>query len=155
MAGQGCIWLDRCLADMRHVHISRLPAYDYRSDGWYFVTINSRLRLPIFAGHEELVTGIFRSVAKDVTGVIVDTIKVMPDHVHCLLKLEGSALALGEIIRRMKVKVSYVLNQTCWQSNYYEHVVRSDEALYLIREYIRRNEELTELKKKSRIGRSP
>lgn len=140
---------------MRHVHIHRLPHYDYQSDGFYFVTAKSRLRLPIFSGHEELVAGIFRSVATSVPGAIVDTIKVMPDHVHCLIKLDGSSLALGKIVRRMKAKVSYVLNQSCWQSNYYERVVRSEEALFHIREYIRRNEELTALKKNSRTLRSP
>ncbi|MEK7537939.1 MAG: transposase [Patescibacteria group bacterium] len=127
------------LNHMRKVYICRLPHFDYSSNGYYFVTIVSRLRLPIFAEHEDTVERIFRSVCRDLPGVTIDTMVVMPDHVHCIIVLDGVRLVLGEVIRRMKAKTSYVLGESCWQSNYYEHVIRSEQSLEYIREYIRRN----------------
>lgn len=134
---------------MHYVHISRLPHFDYTSDGYYFVTIISRLRLPIFDGFEDVVHKIFYSIVQSHQGVRIDTMVVMPNHVHCVLKLSGSTLSVGEIIRQMKAKVSYVLGQSCWQSNYYEHVIRSDESLGDIREYIKQNPEQEAIADKS------
>ncbi len=129
---------------MRGLKNIRLPEYNYQSDGYYFVTIISRHRYRLFERHEETIEQIFREVAQSAQGVSIDTIVVMPNHVHVLYCFEESSINLGEIVRRCKAKTSYVLGGRAWQPNYYEHVVRNDEGLGRIRAYIIMNPELTE-----------
>jgi len=122
----------------------RLPGYDYRSDGYFFVTLCSRQRYRIFEGHEEIIEQIFREVVQSLSGVRIDTIIVMPDHVHLLYHFKNSSHGLGEVVRRCKAKTSYVLGGRAWQPNYYELIVRDEESLNKIREYISMNRELTD-----------
>jgi hypothetical protein len=54
------------------------------------------------------------------------------------------APTLGEIVRAYKAVSTRLIRQTAnadfaWQRNYYEHIVRSDESLNRIRQYIREN----------------
>jgi putative transposase len=54
------------------------------------------------------------------------------------------APTLGEIIRTYKAALTRMIRQTvnlefAWQRNYYEHVVRSEESLNRIRQYILEN----------------
>ena len=51
------------------------------------------------------------------------------------------APTLGEIVRSYKAVSTRLIRQTAnadfaWQRNYYEHVVRSDESLNRIRQYV-------------------
>ena len=65
----------------------------------------------------------------------------MPNHIHIIFIFDNSKLHLGEIVRRFKAKVSHALEVNVWQGNYYEHVIRNEEALNRIREYIIQNPE--------------
>ena len=54
------------------------------------------------------------------------------------------APTLGEIVRAYKAASTRLIRQTAnadfaWQRNYYEHIVRSDESLNRIRQYILEN----------------
>ena len=54
------------------------------------------------------------------------------------------APTLGEIVRTYKAASTRMIRQTAnlefaWQRNYYEHVVRNEESLYRIRQYILEN----------------
>lgn len=129
----------------------RLPEYDYQSDGYYFVTIGSHFRRINFDGLEDVVEKIFREVAQALRGVTIDTIIIMPDHVHVLYCLRNSSHTLGEIVRRCKAKTSYILGGRMWKPNYYEHVVRDEQDLNRIRTYIIMNREITELRKSQSI----
>ena len=56
----------------------------------------------------------------------------------------GTSKTLGSIIRGFKIGVSkWARNnseiQTVWQRNYWEHIVRNEPQLNLIREYIHNN----------------
>lgn len=132
---------------MRGLKNVRLPHYNYQSDGYYFVTFNSNYRRQNLIGFEELIQQIFREVVKSIRGVIIDTIIVMPDHVHVLYGLEKSSHTLGEIVRRCKAKSSYVLGEHLWQPSFYEHVVRTEAELNRIRAYILMNPEYTRWRK--------
>ncbi len=120
--------------------------YDYTSDGYYFVTIVSRLRQPLFVDFEELIEQVFHEVAESFVGVKIDTITVMSNHVHCIIHFEKSNTFLGEVARRAKAKISYLLKQQCWQANYYEHIIRNEESLGRIREYILHNPEIEQMR---------
>ena len=124
----------------------RLESYAYHSDGYYFVTIVSRLRLSLLAGLEGLVQNIFSSAVSGIHGVRIDTLVVMPNHIHMIIHMQNARLHLGQVVRRMKAKTSYELGQSVWQANYYEHIIRSEESLGLIREYIRQNPEMERIK---------
>lgn len=131
---------------MRKVNISRLKQFNYRSDGYYFVTIVTAHRHNIFISKEHLIKRVFYQTVEPIKGVDIDTMIVMPNHVHVIYCFSDSSLVLGEVVRRCKAKVSYILKQSVWQSNYYEHVIGNEESLDRIREYIILNPELTEIK---------
>lgn len=133
---------------MRGIKIKRLSNYNYRSDGYYFVTIVCAHRQNLFQGKEAIVQEIFNETVAAISGVFIDTIVVMPNHVHVIFVLSNSVLHLGEIVRRCKSKVRYNLSKQTflWQPNYYEHIIRSERALRKIREYIIQNPEKERLK---------
>jgi putative transposase len=87
----------------------------------------------------------------------MDTFVVMPNRIHGIIFLKdvgagfkpaptscrGQRYALPEIIRAFKTFSSRKINKwrempgtPVWQRNYYEHVIRKDESLDRIREYI-------------------
>ncbi len=90
-----------------------------------------------------------------IVGVSIDTLVVMPNHLHCILVLHNSVLALGEIVRRIKAKTSHQLGFPVWQPNYFEHVIRNEESLGRIRAYIFLNPEAEIYKKLRHRGAGP
>jgi REP element-mobilizing transposase RayT len=120
----------------------RLPKYDYRSNGYYFVTVVANWRQNIFKNKEKVVEEKLFETAADADGATVDTLVIMPNHVHFIVVLSDCQLPLGEIVRRFKARVSRVLGVQAWQPNYYEHVIRNEDSLNRIREYIRNNPQI-------------
>jgi len=117
----------------------RLKNYDYKADGYYFVTVVSKSRENIFLGKELAVENELRDLRTKTPGLNLDYFVVMPNHVHIIFILNNCQLHLGEIVRRFKAKVSHSFKNHVWQANYYEHVVRNEKALEKIREYIINN----------------
>ena len=94
--------------------------------------------------------------------VYVDAFVVMPNHLHGILIVGAQFIApdglqdcrdcteqgainraptLGEIVRAYKAVSVHMIRQTVnptfgWQRNYYEHVIRNEESLNRIRQYI-------------------
>ncbi len=96
-----------------------------------------------------------RETCRNIRGVSIDTLIVMDDHLHLIVVLENAAFPLGEIIRRVKAKTSYVFENRLWQPNYYEQIIRSDLALGNIRAYITANPNKEPTFGKRRANRSP
>ena len=117
----------------------RLQDYDYRSDGYYFVTIVSRARKGLSEGDKRVLKEELLDIITTTKGTKLDYFIVMRNHVHVILILENSQIKLGEVIRRYKAKVARRLKREVWQANYYEHVIRNPRALNKIREYIINN----------------
>lgn len=117
----------------------RLKNYNYKSNGYYFVTVVSKLRQNIFRNKEAEIENELKDLQNKTTGSNLDYFIVMPNHVHIIFILQNSNLYLGEIVRRFKAKVSHSFGQNVWQANYYEHIIRNDAALTKIREYIKNN----------------
>jgi len=93
----------------------------------------------------------------------IDNIKlhkfiVMPNHVHGIVEITndnraglepaptGSMISLSEIIRQMKTFSARRINQLrktlgrpVWQRNYYEHIIRDENAHHQLSEYIKNN----------------
>ena len=128
----------------------RLPNYDYSQNGYYFVTICTHMRRPIFVDAvKSLVEQKINQIHKYYKGVDIDYNEVMPTHVHIILILNDTNTSLPKIINAFKSWVtrdikrnvaapSYGAN-AIWQPNYYEHVIRNESALNKIREYIINN----------------
>ncbi len=86
-------------------------------------------------------------------GVALDEFVIMPNHFHGIIILEpprrGAARrapALGQIIRAFKslsaIEANRILGspeRPFWQRNYYEHIVRDEDELHRVRQYIRDN----------------
>jgi REP element-mobilizing transposase RayT len=106
------------------------------------------------------------SVIRD--GIELDEFVVMPNHIHAIITITqcGGGFvgaqrrcapthtpitnvnpgSIGAIIRAYKSVVTSRINQSrgtpgvpVWQRNYWEHIVRNDDDLSRIREYIRNN----------------
>jgi REP element-mobilizing transposase RayT len=92
----------------------------------------------------------------------LDAMIIMPNHVHGILAFVGDApvaatpasplprgpqpASLGSVVGSFKSAVSRSINRLrpgaaakLWQTNYFEHIVRNDKALYAIRDYILTN----------------
>ena len=134
---------------------NRLPDYNYRSSGTYFITICTHkrqrvLEIPII--HTALLEK-WQQLPLRFPGVRLDEIVIMPDHVHGILWLDGSmkeAPTLGRVVGALKAWVTIAWrtyhkeeNIPClshlWQRDYYEHVIRNEEDIELTREYIVNN----------------
>jgi len=91
--------------------------------------------------------------------VTLDAFVVMPNHIHGILWIEGcrgeprpyppcgvAPGSLGTIVGAFKSVVTRRINQMrgtlgapVWQRNYWEHIIRSEQALQAIRQYILNN----------------
>jgi len=94
--------------------------------------------------------------------VDLDDFVIMPNHLHCIIHVgaglappgrgaenkgaASSAPTLGDILRAFKSISAIAVNRllgrsgrSLWQRNYYEHIVRNENELARIREYIVNN----------------
>jgi putative transposase len=119
---------------------------------------NDRMRLSSLG---EIIWLSWFDLPKYYLNVELDVFVIMPNHIHGIMFLTdvGAGLkpaptdspcdklhGLPEIIRAFKTFSSRQINKfrntpgiSVWQRNYYEHVIRKDESLDKIREYIETN----------------
>ncbi|MBO1224334.1 MAG: hypothetical protein JYX80_07880 [Candidatus Scalindua sediminis] len=95
--------------------------------------------------------------------VELDTYVILPNHLHAIImlncrgvlqyaptdtsgKLQSPSQTVGSIIRGFKSTVTKQINKlrntpgsSVWQRNYYEHIIRNEDGLNRIREYIINN----------------
>ncbi|MBF0490228.1 MAG: transposase [Candidatus Omnitrophica bacterium] len=143
-------------------HSIRLKNFDYRSQGAYFITICTKDRKNLLGEikNGEMILNacgeIIRFTWFDLINhnryVLLDHFVIMPNHIHGIIimnnraGLEPAPTALIEIIRQFKTfsarrinKIQMTPGMTFWQRNYYERVIRNDEELNCIRQYIEEN----------------
>ena len=115
----------------------------------------------------EMVQTIWSELAYFYPGVETDVFVVMPNHFHGIIDLVGATprgcppphadsqpdtiISLSDVVHRFKTLTTKRYTDgvkrfgwprfvdRLWQRNYYEHVIRSDESLNRIREYIVNN----------------
>jgi len=99
-------------------------------------------------------------IPKHFPHVASDEYIIMPNHVHGIVVItetvgaknfsplqhrpSGTSKTLGSIVRGFKTGVTKWMHQhtnihDVWQRNYYEHIIRNDDELKRIREYIHNN----------------
>ena len=139
----------------------RLNEYDYSSPGAYFVTICTYNRKCFFGDvRDERVIlsavgkkakAFFRAIPEHFENITVDEFVAMPNHLHGIIVIQRHNAfqhvvpkSLGSVIRTFKS----ALTRWCrlnghrhfkWQRNYYEHIIRDEDDLNKIREYIQNN----------------
>jgi REP element-mobilizing transposase RayT len=150
-----------------HRQSMRLPAYDYSSDGAYFLTICLQERKPLLEEvelHTILVEN-WNALPLRFPGVRLDDYVIMPDHIHFILWIashEGNVPTLGQVVGTYKSltgrasleylrKQHHILANQFWQRGYYEHVIRSEFELQQKRAYIRNNPLKEELKAENQL----
>lgn len=125
-----------------------LRGFDYTDSEYvYFVTICTADKESYFA--DFAIAGIIekelefrRTVLKEIS---LYCYCIMPDHLHILLSLSHDyKKGLQEFISAFKRYTSRSVNElfnieSLWQRNFYEHVVRKEESLLKIAEYIINN----------------
>ena len=155
------------------VRSARLPHWDYRAAAWYFVTICTRdgrhflgdvvegeMR-PSSAGR--IVQQEWLKTGEQRPNVTLDAFIVMPNHVHGVIVLAGQsaetprrsvstpsrlqANSLGSIIGQFKGACTS-LRDFGWQRRFYDHIIRNQQSLRKIREYIQNNPLKWELDKR-------
>ena len=158
-------------------HSIRLRGYDYSRPGWYFVTtrVHNLTGCALWNGSADVVwagpgpahttsaeghahTGYlnqygvivehaWHNLTAHIDGIALDEFIIMPDHVHCIVRIvDGGGVRLSEIVRQFKSYSGWRINTLrsssgipVWQRNYYEHIIRDEQSLCRIRKYIRNN----------------
>ena len=140
---------------------TRLPQYDYSTDGSYFVTFCTHNKEKLLG---EVVGGgvydapqvelspfgvVVQKYLLQVTGeVSVDKFVVMPNHVHLLLTVDGCGSsqapnptngAVPKFISLLKRRCNRVWGRNIWQRSFYDHVVRNEKEYLRIWAYIDTN----------------
>jgi REP element-mobilizing transposase RayT len=145
----------------------RLKGYDYSQPGAYFVTICTQKKLHVFgevvdgkiALNEigKIAKSVWLDLPRHYFNIELDAFVTMPNHVHGIVFIVGAGLkpaptdvtkhhSLPEIVRGVKTFSSRRINEMraipgipLWQRNYYEHIIRDENELNRIREYIINN----------------
>lgn len=154
--------------NQHHRRSIRLKEYDYSQNGAYYVTIctqDKKCVLSNIVNEKTILTNYGKIVEEEWLKtksirpyVDLDYYVIMPDHFHGIIYINKSVGAtrrvattqtlppnsLGSIIGQFKSiatkrirKLGYVNFK--WQRNYYEHIIRNDDDLNRIREYITNN----------------
>jgi REP element-mobilizing transposase RayT len=81
----------------------RLSSHDYASNGTYFVTICTRHRQPLLVGKvAAVVERELLALPARFGGLSIDCWKMMPDHLHVLVRLHESGATLSEAVQAFK-----------------------------------------------------
>ena len=154
--------------DIHHRRSIRLEGYDYSQAGAYYVTICTHNRECVFGEITDrqmvlndagrMVADSWEWLAEQYDHLSLDECVVMPNHLHGIIVIidgcrggsrtapTGKRKSLGRLIGAFKTVSTKQINQIrktpgmkLWQRNYYEHIIRNENELKRIREYIANN----------------
>lgn len=124
----------------------RLPNFEYKAGFVYYITICTYNKTPFFSNYQK--ADIIRDVIHykiETREIIVYCYCLMQDHLHLLMLLsENYKKDLSTWIKNFKRFTTNTFMREykikkLWQRNYYDHIVRDDESLVIIGEYILSN----------------
>jgi REP element-mobilizing transposase RayT len=152
--------------EINHRKSIRLKGYDYSQDGAYFLTIctrNKELYFEVYSELKEILRRHWVELPERFPYLILDEFIIMPNHIHGIIIVGATpavaqtdwagarpAPTVGEIVGTFKSLcvndwLTYIKENKMnavgkfWQRNYYEHIIRNEEELAKIREYIQNN----------------
>jgi putative transposase len=134
----------------------RLAEFDYSAPGYYFVTLCISCRRCVLGDVREdrvvlsalgqLVSDGWCRIPQRSAGIVLDAFVIMPNHLHALLELTGSATSLSAAIGAFKSlstnearAAGMLVDAKLWQRGFHDHVVRDEAGLDRLREYIGNN----------------
>lgn len=161
--------------DIHHRHSIRLSGYDYSSFGYYYITICTIYRELFFDEFPELKDIVYKQwqrLPEKFINIDLDEFVIMPNHIHGIIVINDVSRGgvtpplqkmqkptLGQIIGYLKYQSTKQINKIrnaqgvpFWQRNYYEHIIRNQESLDRIRNYIRSNPDNWEADKNNPIN---
>jgi REP element-mobilizing transposase RayT len=135
----------------------RLPEYDYRQNGVYYITIcvenhrnllrdvgaiiNRPIAKPVLSAYGLIVDKHIGGIPYYYPEVLVDKYVIMPNHIHLLLQIHRSggdggrliiAPTISKIVQQLKSAVTKEIDNSIWQKSFYDHIIRDDDD-YLTR----------------------
>jgi len=147
---------------LKNRKLNRLSDYDYTQEGYYFVTVCVKDRqecLGIIESGKMILNEYGKIVEKQwlwlsdqYSYIELDEFVVMPNHFHGILSIVGNGRdrslhkikSLSELIGAFKTTSSKLIHHTGlldfqWQKSFYDHIIRNENDLNRIREYIASN----------------
>ena len=149
--------------NIHHRRSIRLKGYDYSLPGAYFITLCTQNREDFFGYIENgilhpndasaMVQKWYTEVSHKFANVTCDEMVVMPNHFHCIWHITEQiadvniptvvqwfkTMTTNEYIHGVKEKGWPPFNKRLWQRNYYETIIRNEQAYENIRNYIHTN----------------
>jgi putative transposase len=127
-----------------HQKPKRLKDFPYRGCYRYFITIrSSNFRHHFVQGDVVAKVIEFLKSTADQEGFSVWAYCFMPDHVHLLIEGKHTSADMKHFVALFKQETAYwfksVYAVKLWEANYYEHVLRNDEATMAVAKYIMLN----------------
>jgi len=156
-------------ARMKYRKHNRLPRYDYSQNGHYSVTVCTKDKREWFGRAEndvmvlneygQIAVKIWLEIPEHFKNIELDKFVIMPNHVHGIIIIQNERVGnrhacslqkpqfyiLSVVIGSYKSAVTRHIHQTKngrdfhWQKSFFDHVVRNENELALIREYILNN----------------
>ena len=145
---------------------NRLKNYDYKNDGFYFITICVNDRKEYFGNvkSEKVELNEYGKIIEKYLLILpekfrvcsIDYYIIMPNHIHFILVLDNSKtemkFSVSDIVRFFKSVTTIELHKEGirnfkWQRSYYDRIIRNERELYLVRKYIEQNPFKWELEK--------
>lgn len=144
----------------------RLKNYDYSKPGYYYITIcsyNKKCcfgRIPLnfdlltrpfveLSAIGSIISAEWYKLKDRYPDIQLDHFVVMPNHMHGIIIIKSSRTAANtvfDIIRAYKSLSAISMNRqentpgrVVWQRGFYEHIIRDEDDLFNIRQYISNN----------------
>jgi REP element-mobilizing transposase RayT len=153
---------------IRNRKLNRLTGFDYSNEGYYFVTICVKDKTEWFGEikdgrmmlnkYGKIIKNRWVWLPKQYFYIQFDEFVVMPNHFHGILSIGnghdnvGNARerslrkmkSLSELIGAFKTTSSKLIHRTGllefqWQKSFYDHIIRNEQDLTRVREYIVNN----------------
>ena len=147
----------------------RLKNFDYSSNGAYFITVCTRDRRRIFGeikntpvgatlcgrpnNPDKMVEKWLLETENKFDGVKIYMYVIMPDHIHFIIVKTGAhagaplqnimnwfkTMTTNEYIQNVKKGLYPPFKKSIWQRGYYEHIIRSENDMSEVCNYIKTN----------------
>jgi len=140
----------------------RLRGYDYSQQGAYFITVCTQNREALFGrvadqqmhlnAAGEMVGDYWQRIAERFPTVELDAWVVMPNHIHGIIVLSDDRdITVTRLLHWFKLETtkSYSrgvkhhhwpsFDRRLWQRSYHDHIIRDDNDLTRIRDYVLNN----------------
>ncbi len=147
------------------IESARLKDWDYSIPGWYYITICTKCRRKWFGEIRNNAIGLnlvgriieeeWKYTAEMRKNISLDIYCIMPNHIHGILIIDGPDIVetlgrttvsksnnnLSDIVRGFKASSTKRIHKAgyrlfSWQPRFYDHIIRNDDDLKRIREYI-------------------